>query len=94
MPQRHTPANPAELRERLVALVRSGRSPEELAREFEPSAQAIRNWVVQADPDGGASSDGLTTAEREELRRFRPGNKRKCSPLHGLRGDRALRAWA
>ena len=26
-------------------LVRAGRTPEELAREFEPSAQAIRNWV-------------------------------------------------
>jgi len=49
MPQRHRPAYPAEFRERLVELVRSGRSLEELAREFEPSAQAIRNWVAQAD---------------------------------------------
>jgi len=28
----------------MVELVRSGRSPEQLAKEFEPSAQAIRNW--------------------------------------------------
>ena len=47
--------------------VRAGRGPEELAKEFEPSAQAIRNWVAQADRDEGRRADGLTTAEREEL---------------------------
>jgi len=55
----------------MVELVRSGRSPEELAREFEPSSQAIRNWVRQADLDEGRRADGLTTAEREELGRLR-----------------------
>jgi transposase len=55
----------------MVELVRAGRSPEELAREFEPTAQAIRNWVRQADRDDGRREDGLTTAEREEIRRLR-----------------------
>ena len=55
----------------MVDLVRSGRSPDHLAREFEPSAQSIRNWVRQADRDEGRRSDGSTTAEREELRRLR-----------------------
>ena len=32
----------------MVQLVRAGRSPEELAKEFEPSGQTIRNWVTQA----------------------------------------------
>ena len=63
-------------REQMVELVRSGRSPEELAREFEPSAQSIRNWVGQADRDEGRSHDGLTSAEREELRRLRRENRR------------------
>ena len=76
MPQRHTPAYPAEFRERLVELVRSGRSPEDLAREFEPPAQTIRNWVAQANRDAGMRSYGLTTAEREELRRLRRENKK------------------
>ena len=76
MPQRRTPAYPAEFRERLVELVRSGRSPEELSKEFEPSAQTIRNWVAQADRDAGKRSDGLTTAEREELRRLRRENNK------------------
>jgi putative transposase len=55
----------------MVELVRAGRSPEELAKEFEPSANAIRNWAQQADRDEGRRDDGLTTAEREELRRLR-----------------------
>ncbi len=60
-----------EFRYQMVELVRAGRSPEELAREFEPSAQAIRNWVGQADRDEGRRQDGLTTTERDELRRLR-----------------------
>jgi len=52
-------------------LVRAGRSPEELAKEFEPTAKSIRDWVAQADRDGGRRADGLTSAEREELVRLR-----------------------
>ena len=55
----------------MIELVRAGRTPEELAREFEPSAQAIRNWAVQAKRDEGRRADGPSTAEREELRRLR-----------------------
>jgi transposase len=60
----------------MIELVRAGRNPEELAREFEPSAQAIRNWVVQADRDEGRRKDGLTTEERQELSRLRRENRR------------------
>ena len=60
----------------MVELVRSGRSPEELSREFEPTAQTIHNWVKQTDLDAGLRSDGLTTEEREELRLLRRENKR------------------
>ena len=56
------PPYPPEFREQMVELIRSGRSPEELAREFEPSAQAIRNWVSQADRNEGRRADGLTSA--------------------------------
>ncbi len=71
---RHWPPYPAEFRRQLVELVRSGRTPEELSREFEPSAQAIWNWVRQADRDGGGRRAGsLPSAEREELSRLRTG---------------------
>ena len=60
-----------ELKRRLVEMVRAGRSPEELAKKFEPSAQSIRIWVAQADRDAGRRADGLTTEEREELRHLR-----------------------
>lgn len=62
---------PLEYRRRLLELVRAGRTPESLAREFEPTAQTIRNWQIQADRDDGRRSDGLTTQEREEVRRLR-----------------------
>ena len=73
MPRTRRPY-PAEFRQQLVELVRVGRSPGSLAGEFEPSAQAIRNWVRQADRDDGRRADGLTTAERTELRRLRREN--------------------
>ena len=69
------PPYPPQLRARIIELVRSGRTPEELGREFEPSAQTIRNWLRQADRDQGLREDGLTTEEREELRRLRRENK-------------------
>jgi len=59
----------------MVELVRSGRRPEELSREFEPSAQAIWNWVRQAERDGGVRQEGLPTDDKEELRRLRRENK-------------------
>ena len=74
MPKSRPPYAP-EFRRQLVELVRAGRTPEELSREFEPTAQSIRNWAEQADLDEGLRSDGLTTAERDELRRLRRENR-------------------
>jgi transposase len=74
MPRTRKPY-PPEFREQLVALVRAGRPPEDLAREFEPTAQSISNWVAQADRDAGRRTDGLTTAERAELTRLRRENR-------------------
>lgn len=74
MPRSHKPY-PPEFRQQMVELVRAGRTPEELSREFEPSAQSIANWVAQADRDGGRRKDGLTTVEREELVKLRRENR-------------------
>src|SRR3954454_2017384 len=75
-----------EFRWQMVELVRAGRTPEQLAKEFEPSAQAIRNWVAQADRDEGRREDGLTTVEREELSRLRRENRQ-------LKLEREAAAW-
>ena len=81
------PPYPPELRRRLIELVRAGRNPAELAEEFEPSGQCIRNWVKQADRDAGKRQDGLTTAEKEELAKLRRENR-------ALREERAILAKA
>ena len=57
MSRSHPPYAP-EFRRQMVELVRSGRTPQELSREFEPTAQAIWNWVRQADRDAGAAMMG------------------------------------
>lgn len=74
MPKSHRPY-PSEYRQQMVDLVRAGRTPGALAREFEVSAQAIRNWVRQDQRDAGERQDGLSSVEREELRRLRHENK-------------------
>jgi transposase len=62
---------PAEFRQKLVELHRAGRPILELAEQFEPSEQTIRNWIAQAEADGGKRKDLLTSPEREELARLR-----------------------
>ncbi len=86
MPQTH-PRYPMEFRCQMVELVRAGRTPEALAHEFEPSAQTIRTWAHQADVDEGRRKDGLTSDEREELRRLRRDNRQ-------LRQEREILAKA
>ncbi len=56
--QRHRPAYPPEFRQQIIELVRAGRTPEELGREFEPTAQTIHNWMKQADVDAGVEHAG------------------------------------
>jgi transposase len=74
MPRTHPPYAP-EYRRRVIELARSGRPIAQLAREFEASANAIRKWVKQTGLDEGLRSDGLTTAERDELNRLRRENR-------------------
>ena len=67
-------AYPPEFRRQMVELVQSGRTPNELAREYEASAGSIRR-VAQSERDAGQRSDGLSTDELLELRRLRRENK-------------------
>ena len=77
MPKTRPPYSP-EFRRQMVDLVRAGRDPADLAREFEPTAQSISHWVAQADRQEGRREEkggGLTAAERDELARLRRENK-------------------
>ena len=86
MPRTRRPY-PPEFRRQMVELVRAGRTPKELAKEFEPAEQSIANWLRQADRDEGLRRDGMTTAEREELSRLRRENRQ-------LRQEREILAKA
>jgi len=74
MPRGHA-VYPAEFRRQIVELFRAGRTTRELAREFEPPEQTIRNWIVQAERDVGGRKDGLPSAERVELQKLRRENR-------------------
>lgn len=65
------PAYPPEYRRRIVDLVRAGRTPESLAKEYEASAVSIRKWAKQAALDDGQRTDGLSSENKEELQRLR-----------------------
>ncbi len=77
MAKTHPPYAP-EFRRQIVDLVRAGRDPDDLAREFEPTAQSIRHWVGVADRRDGRREDKpevVTPSERDELIRLRRENK-------------------
>jgi|ERR671938_255649 transposase len=75
MPRTRPPYAP-EFRAEAVELIRSGtKSIRELSRDLGISDQTLRNWLRQADIDAGRRHDGLTTGERDELRRLRAENR-------------------
>jgi transposase len=75
MPQKHRQPYPPEFRRQILDLVKAGRTPEELAKEYEPTAQTIRNWMAQDDLDAGRRKDGLTSEEKAELAKLRRENR-------------------
>ncbi len=62
---------PKEFREGALALVREGRPAAEVARELGIADSCIRNWIKRDQLDRHERDDGLTSAEREELRELR-----------------------
>ncbi len=68
---RSRPPYPPEFRREAVQMVRSGRSIKDVAESLGMTPQSLRNWVKQEQLDLHERDDGLTTAEREELRELR-----------------------
>jgi transposase len=73
---RTRPPYPPEFKTEAVKLARSSQKPlSELARDLGVSTETLRNWLKQQQIDNG-KRDGITTDEREELRRLRRENTR------------------
>src|SRR5512144_543344 len=70
------PAYPDEFRREAVQMLRAGRTPRELAESLGVSEQTLRNWRRQDQVDRRERDDGLTSDERDELRRLRRENMR------------------
>ena len=70
------PAYPDEFRREAAQMLRAGRTPRELAESLGVSQQTLRNWRRQDKIDRRERDDGLTSDEREELRRLRRENAR------------------
>ena len=67
-----------EFKAEIVELCQRGdRSVSQVARDFDLTVTAVREWVKQAERDSGARDDGgLSTSEREELAALRRENRR------------------
>jgi transposase len=70
------PAYPEEFRREAVQMLRAGRTPRELSESLGVSQQTLRNWRRQDQLDRHERDDGLTSEERDELRRLRRENVR------------------
>ena len=75
-----------EFKAEIVELGQRGdRSVGQVARDFDLTETAVREWVRQAERDAGTRGDGLTTAERQELGQLRKENRRLREDVEILR---------
>ena len=66
-----------EFKAEIVELCQRGdRTVGQVAKDFDLTETAVRDWVKQADLDAGARADGLTSSERDELAQLRRENRR------------------
>jgi transposase len=90
---RHRRSFTPEFKAEIVdACNRGDRSIGQLARDFDLTETAVREWVKQADIDAGRR-DGLTSAEREELTQLRRENRQLREDVGILRRAAAFFAF-
>ena len=84
-PRRRRSFTPEFKAEIVDACRRGDRSIGQVAKDFDLTETAVREWVRQADIDAGARNDGLTSAERDELSQLRRENRRLREDVEILR---------
>jgi transposase len=70
------PPYPEEFRREAVQMVRGGRTIPDVAEALGVTEQSLRNWVKRDQLERQERDDGLTLAERDELRELRRKVKR------------------
>jgi transposase len=66
-----------EFKAEIVELCQSGdRSVGQVAKDFDLTETAVREWLKQAERDAGTGDGGLTTSEKDELAQLRRENRR------------------
>ena len=65
----------------------------QVARDFDLTETAVREWFRQADIDAGTCGDGLTSDERDELARLRRENRRLREDVDILKRATAFFVW-
>jgi len=85
----YTPEFKAEIVE---CCQRRDRTIGQVCRAFDLTETAVREWVKQAERDAGTRSDGLTTAEREEINALRRENRRLREDVEILKRATAFSA--
>lgn len=65
------PPYPPEFRQKMVDLVLAGHSPEDLEKDYEPTAMSIRNWVAKAAKPTKQKLTTQTSDDRQELEKLR-----------------------
>jgi len=76
----------AEFKAEIVECCQRGdRSIGQVARDFDLTETAVREWVRQAERGAGTRGDGLTSSEKEELAQLRRENRRLREDVEILR---------
>jgi transposase len=66
-----------EFKAEIVELCQRGeRSVGQVAKDFDLTETAVREWLKQAERDAGTGDGGLTTSEKDELAALRRENRR------------------
>src|SRR5271169_1989105 len=77
----------AEFKAEIVELCQRGdRSVGQVAKDFDLTETAVREWVKQAERDAGTGDGGLTSDERSELAELRRENRLSLPPFPGQAG--------